>query len=137
MRGSSCVECIRKLKAVLPRLPIIIFAEQGYPAGILVSLIAGASGHLMKPVLPQDLLGALNTVVEGGTALCQRSQNLLVHALHIAGARTPAGTLTYREEQLMSCILERKSDKEIADQLRISSGTVHAHLSAWRARRSA
>jgi DNA-binding NarL/FixJ family response regulator len=95
---------------------------------VLLSFAAGADGFIIKPIPPRELVGAISQVVEGATFLCARTQNLLGCSLKPKCIRTNSQVLTFREEDVMGCLLQHHSNKQIAEQLGMKGGTVHAHL---------
>ena len=86
--------------------------------------MAGAAGYLVKPVPVSELLTAIQKTVHGLTVLCHRSQDLLVNGFRTFAVHAADLTLTRREEQLLAYLSERKSDKEIAEAMGITPGTV-------------
>ena len=53
----------------------------------------------------------------------------MLDGLHSLGRNAAAGQLSHREQEIMTCVCHRQSNKEIAEALGISAATVHAHLS--------
>ena len=128
MPGLSGIECTRWLKALLPQLPVTMHTASEDHETILASLMAGASGYLVKPQSAADLVNALNSVARGGNALCEQAQTAVLACLKRADAMGLAGNLTARERQIMTCLAQNLVDKEIAERLNISNHTVHVHL---------
>jgi DNA-binding NarL/FixJ family response regulator len=127
MPGLSGIECLRRLKAGVPDLPVLMFT--GLPAGarILQSLAAGANGYLVKPASCWELLEAVARVTRGATVLCRQSQGLLAEHLREQMPQTCFMRLTEREKELMNCLVRGLADKAIADAWGVSVGTVHTH----------
>lgn len=126
--GALALHCTRRLKLLLPSLPIVIFTECAGSIPILLFLMAGASGYLIRPISEAEILRALTEVRRGGTVLCRRTHNLLGKSLREGNEFSRGPSLTSRQEQLMGCLFRRLSDKKIADEFGVGSGTVHAHL---------
>jgi two-component system uhpT operon response regulator UhpA len=93
-----------------------------------MSLMAGVSGYLIKPVSVQELHRAIMTVSVGCPVLCAEAQKAIVHCLYGAGRHIGVKFLTSREQQIMVHMFRYPSDKELAEVLGISPGTVHVHL---------
>ncbi|HEY7267494.1 MAG TPA: response regulator transcription factor [Solirubrobacterales bacterium] len=93
---------------------------------------AGASGFLLKDVLPEDLVAAVR-VVAGGDALIAPSvtKRLIEHFVKAAPPSTPPGELaelTPREVEVLTLIARGLSNGEIADDLVLSEATVKTHV---------
>lgn len=122
------VDCIRRLKAMVDTLRIVMLSTQARADEIFRFLLAGASGHLAKPVQVPALAQAIERAVQGLPVLCEKTQASIVTCLQNAGKRTLAELLTPREQQILPLLFEHLSNKEIAEVLKIAPGTVHVHL---------
>ena len=124
----SGIDCTTKLRAILPELPIIMLT--GFPDGqtFFRSLMGGARGFLVKPVLPQELLAAIDDVLKGEFALGKQVVPFLIQLVQQVGQVTQAERFSRREEQILACLFEGMQDKEIASALGIGTATVHTHM---------
>jgi len=125
----SGIECTAKLKTILPELPIIMLT--GYPEGrtFFRSLIAGATGFLVKPVAAKEFLGALDDVLKGEFVLGRQVIPFLIQLVQQVREVTRESRLTAREEEILACLFQGMPDKEIASTLGIGTATVHTHMS--------
>ncbi len=62
--GSDSAELIVELKARRPALPILLLTSFGSTEGAVAAMRAGASDYLIKPVLPDRLMTALDQAVD-------------------------------------------------------------------------
>jgi len=124
----SGIDCTTKLKIILPELPIIILT--GYPEGPIFfrSLMAGAKGFLVKPIVAGELLGAIDDVLKGEFALAKQVVPFLMQLVHHVRQVTRESRLTAREEEILACLFQGMQDKEIASSLGIGTATVHTHM---------
>ena len=60
--------------------------------------------------------------------LCRQAERALMDFLHRAGAMSSPQGLTRREREVVGCLAENLSNKEIAVRLGVSTETVHVHL---------
>ena len=120
--------CIRSLNAQLPHVPVVVFTAQTQPGLLLQSMTAGARGYLIKPLSPADVMPHFHKVLGGGLALCGKAEQLLMERLHALGGDHSALGLSQREQQLMFCLCQYRSDKGCAEALGISESTVAVHL---------
>jgi DNA-binding NarL/FixJ family response regulator len=93
---------------------------------------AGASGFLLKDVLPEDLVAAVH-VVAGGDALIAPAvtKRLIEHFVRAAPPAVPPAELselTPREVEVLTLIAKGLSNGEIAAHLVLSEATVKTHV---------
>ena len=125
----SGIDCTRRLKASLPRLPVVMFAAYLDSADIVESVTVGACGYLLKTTSPERLVWALGEAALGRIALCSAAQVALVDYVRRLGAARSSAGLSRRERDVMLCVMQGHLNKDIASRLGISEGTVHRHLS--------
>jgi len=124
----SGIDCMVRLRTVLPQLPIVILT--GYPdsQNFFRSLMEGARGFLVKPVSPQEFVDAFAQVLKGEFALAKEVVPFLIQLVRQVRQVNPDNLLTRREEEVMACLFEGMQDKEIASRLGIGAATVHTHM---------
>src|SRR6266404_3966380 len=124
----SGIDCTIKLKTILPELPVIILT--GYPDSptFFRSLMAGAKGFLVKPVVAKEFLSAVDDVIKGEFAMAKQVVPFLIQLVHHVRQVTRESRLTTREEEILACIFQGLQDKEIASTLGIGTATVHTHM---------
>jgi DNA-binding NarL/FixJ family response regulator len=95
---------------------------------------AGASGFLLKDVLPADLLHAVRVVSRGEALLAPALTRRLLEE-HVERARVPSadrenpfGELTARELEVAGAVARGLSNAEIGAQLYLSEATVKTHV---------
>jgi DNA-binding NarL/FixJ family response regulator len=129
MPNRSGMDCIRKLKCLLPGLPVVVFTACTDQENIFLSLMAGARGYLIKPVSSDQLIGAIEKVAQGSSALCEEAQTAMLTLLHGAFELALSNSkMVERERQIMACLAQNLADKEISERLHIAPNTVHVHL---------
>ena len=124
----SGIDCLSKLKTILPELRIILLT--GYPdrRTFFRSIMEGAMGFLVKPVSASEFLEALDQVLQGEYALARHAVQFLAQLVRQIGQITQDSRLTRREEEILACLFEGMQDKEIAATLGIGTATVHTHI---------
>jgi DNA-binding NarL/FixJ family response regulator len=126
--GMSGVECVARLKLLLPTLPVLILTMYEENDLIFDALRAGANGYLLKSMPPEELLQALEEVQAGGAPMSMQIARKVVHYFH----RPPAsgaelGSLSPREYEVLALLAKGRLYKEIASELGITLGTVRTH----------
>ena len=97
-------------------------------ASIVQCCMAGANGCFVKPVVASDLGLAVSSAAQGRLALCPQAERALMSFLYRAGMAASSLGLTWREQQIVGCLTEHLSDKEIGQRLGVATNTVHVHL---------
>jgi len=120
-RGS---DCLRKLRPRHPNLPIVMVAERCAPEEIVEALRDGASGYLITPVTPQQLVYCLRAADRGWPCLCQQSQEILVDWLLGKDHSCWHDLLSPSEKQLVPFLFGTLPDRQIARVLELPSGAV-------------
>ena len=127
--GMNGVECVRRLKALLPETQVVMLTAYEDTENIFNSLAAGASGYLLKRTSSAELLAAIHDVQKGGSPMTTHIARKVVQSFQKAGA-SPKATenLSAREQEVLDCLSQGFLYKEIAEKLGISYETVHTYI---------
>ena len=127
--GESGIECVARLRRVLPRTQVIMLTVEEDCEQVFESLKAGATGYLVKHVTPEEILEAVAEVHRGGAPMSSHIARRVVTAFRqrLSGGAAEV-QLTPREEEILRLLAKGGRSKEIADQLDISPGTVNNHV---------
>ncbi|MBI2964565.1 MAG: response regulator transcription factor [Deltaproteobacteria bacterium] len=129
MPEAAGLDVLRDLRRACPKARVIIFTMYENPAYVNAAIRAGASGYVLKSVGRDELLRAIRAVSAGGQFLhAEVTGPLLRRAALEAKLRPGGGGLTVRDVQVLECLADGKSNKEIAHALGISDETVKSHL---------
>jgi DNA-binding NarL/FixJ family response regulator len=125
----SGIECTSRLKELLPATPIVILTVLDDDELIFRALEAGADGYLLKRSKPADLQAALLEVLAGGAPMSSAIARRVVRSFR----RPPVNPcnkapLSPRETEALGLLSCGLSNKEIADQMRLSIETVRSYL---------
>ena len=129
--GMSGVEGIKKAKAFLPELTILVLTVYEENELVFDALCAGASGYLVKKTPPSKLLEAIKEAHEGGAPM---SSHIARKVIDFFQTKKPVSlqksvyTLTPREKEILTGLVEGHNFKFIADSLYISIETVRFHF---------
>lgn len=127
--GMTGIECVRKLKAQLPKLQVLMLTMYEDDEKVFQSLMAGASGYLVKRTSPAELLKAIEEVHSGASPMSGKIARTVVEYFRTLQSAGPQQEyLSKREEEILGLLVKGYRYKEIADALSISYETVRSHL---------
>ncbi len=127
------IDAIREIKSQHPKIKIIVLTVHKSDEYIIAALKAGANGYMLKDASQNELLLAIDYVINGKTFLSPSISDKLVDAvLNTDKKDKPAAgldNLTAREREILKLVAEGNTNKKIADHLCISLKTVEKHRS--------
>ncbi len=124
-RGLPGIECMRRMKALQPKLMIVLVTGLTDRQTMARALSAGADGYLAKPFSHAQCLTTLRFVISRRSNLSTRLTGKWAgSAIAVTNGRRQ---LTARENQVMDGLAKGLLYKEIADELGISFSAVHKH----------
>ena len=128
MPGMGGIEATRRLCALPtpPALPrILMLTSLADESAIREAVAAGALGYLMKDVSRADLVRAVRDAARDRPTLHPEAQRILMKRPE----RTPLDDLTPRERSVLDLVAEGKSNRQIANRLGLTEGTVKGYVS--------
>jgi DNA-binding NarL/FixJ family response regulator len=127
--GFSGIECVRRLKVLLPSLNILMLTVYEESDRIFDSLRAGASGYLLKRSAEAELLDAIAQVHQGGSPMSSLVARKVVQFFnHIDVAASELQRLSPREKEILELLSRGAAYKEIGNRLSLSIHTVRMHI---------
>ena len=117
------VEATRRIRENRPGTRILILTTFGTSVDVARAVRAGASGALVKDSDDDELLAAIRTAADGGTAFSPEIQ---------AQLQEPPPELTDRQREILESIVHGLASDAIAAKLGISSDAVNQHINAIR-----
>ena len=127
------MEAIKEIKGRHPQIKIIVLTVHKGDEYIVASLDAGADGYILKDASHNELILAIEYVMDGKIFLSPSISDKVIDAYleQKKGNKTKSvlDLLTSREMEILKLIAEGYKNKDIADHLCISSKTVEKHRS--------
>jgi DNA-binding NarL/FixJ family response regulator len=126
MPGISGVDLIRRVRAELPSLPVLVLSIHDEAQVASRALRAGATGYLTKDSDPEVLLAAIRKIAGGGRFIDPKLVDAMVFETH-RGDVPPHEILSDREFQVLQMLAAGKSINDIADACALSAKTISTH----------
>jgi DNA-binding NarL/FixJ family response regulator len=127
--GMNGIECVRRLKPLLPNTQFVILTVYEDADHIFDALSAGASGYLLKQTPRNELLAALKNVHGGGSPMTNNIARKVVQSFqHPERHADESANLSPREREVLELLARGYLYKEIADNLAISMATVNTYI---------
>ena len=136
MPGTDGIAATRSITVADPAIKVLILTTFDLDEYVFAGLKAGASGFLLKDAPPAELLTAIRTVAGGDAVLAPTATRRLIDqfAPLLPGPGRQherdilLSKLTDREQTVFVQLAAGRSNREIADDLHLSEGTVKVHV---------
>ncbi len=125
MEKMGGIEACREIKNQHPQVHILMITSFIDDDAALASLIAGASGYLLKHLSRAELLRLVRLVAAGQTLLDSATSERTIRRLEQA----PGNDLTEREREVLALVARGYTNKHIAEALFVSEKTARNHVS--------
>lgn len=125
----SGIECVRRLKAVLPEVQVLMLTVYGDSERVFAALQAGGAGYLLKRAAPEELFDAIRRVHRGESPMDGQIARMVVQYFNSKGvASQELEQLSPREREVLERLAKGEAYKQIADKLSISIDTLRGHI---------
>jgi DNA-binding NarL/FixJ family response regulator len=127
------IQATNRIKHLYPQIKIVILTVFDNDENIFNAIKAGADGYLLKDVNPRDMYQGLIDTMEGGAAMspsiAKKTLNLLRNPDElILKQSSDEITLSNREIEVLEQLSKGLKNKQVANNLFISPGTVKKHV---------
>jgi DNA-binding NarL/FixJ family response regulator len=130
MPGRSGIDLLRELDAMRSPVRLVLLTARIEHEQVLEAMKLGVAGIVLKESAPLQILECIRRVAAGEQWIDHviGSRTLDAVLRRQAGAAKAAAVLTSRETEVVRMVARGLRNKEIADLLSITEGTVKAHL---------
>ncbi|MFQ5882577.1 MAG: response regulator [Candidatus Methylomirabilales bacterium] len=128
----SGIEACREIRGERPETRVIMLTSYPDEEAVFASIVAGASGYLLKQVRAQALIEAIETVARGASLLDPAVTDKVlgrIRKMGMGAADEQLSQLSEKEQQILTLIAEGRTNKEIAKIVCLSDKTVKNHVS--------
>jgi two-component system, NarL family, response regulator NreC len=123
------ISVTKKIKSEFPGLRILILTLHEDKALLEEAIRAGASGYILKRAAEAELISAIQSITRGDMYVDPSMvRTLLGDAIQPASKQpAPSAALTARETEILKLIVEGYTNRQIGEELNISTRTVEGH----------
>lgn len=132
MERMSGIEACREIKSLYPDVSILMITSYTDNEAVLASMLAGASGYLLKNLSRAELLRSIRLVASGQSLLdpeLVKQATSRLNTLATSGSQAEGGELTEREREVLALIARGYTNKQIANTLIVTEKTARNHVS--------
>ncbi len=125
----SGIECVRRLKPLLPKTQFLMLTVYEDAENIFKALAAGATGYLLKTTRQQDLVAGIRQIHAGGSPMSGDIARKVVRSFATEQDNsTKVEALSAREQEVLGLLAQGSLYKEIAAALHVGIPTVCTHV---------
>ena len=133
LADGSGIEATREIRARHPKTTVIMLTSFADDEALFASIMAGASGYVLKQVKGGELVRAIRTVGKGESLLDPAVTSAVLDRLrkgkHLLRDEKLA-RLSPQEERILSLVADGKTNREIGDDLHLAEKTVKNYVSS-------
>jgi two-component system response regulator DevR len=125
MEKMNGIEACREIKSRYPDVHILMITSYTDEDAVISSILAGASGYLLKHLSRAELLRSIRLVASGHSLIDANAKKQAMERL----TQIPGSELTEREREVLSLVARGYTNKQLADKLYVSEKTARNHVS--------
>jgi two-component system, NarL family, response regulator DevR len=133
LADGSGIEATREIRARHPKTQVVMLTSFADDEALFASIMAGASGYVLKQVKGGELVRAIRTVGKGESLLDPAVTSAVLDRLrkgkHLLRDEKLA-RLSPQEERILSLVADGKTNREIGDELNLAEKTVKNYVSS-------
>jgi len=133
LSDGSGIEATREIRAKHPNTRVLMLTSFADDEALFASIMAGASGYVLKQVKSGDLLRAIRAVGKGESLLDPAVTNSVLDRLrkgkHLLKDEKLA-RLSPQEERILVQVADGRTNREIGEELHLAEKTVKNYVSS-------
>ena len=133
LADGSGIEATREIRARRPDTHVIMLTSFADDEALFASIMAGASGYVLKQIKGGDLVRSVIEVAEGRSLLDPAVTGAVLERLrkgkHLLKDEKLA-RLSAQEERILSLVAEGKTNREIAEVVKLAEKTIKNYVSS-------
>jgi len=132
LADGSGIEATREIRATRPETRVIMLTSFADDEALFASIMAGASGYVLKQIKGNDLVRSIKIVADGGSLLDPSVTEAVLDRLrkgkHLLKDEKLA-RLSAQEERILAFVAEGKTNREIGEEMNLAEKTVKNYVS--------
>ena len=132
LAGGSGIEATREIRARRPETRVVMLTSFADDEALFASIMAGASGYVLKQVRGDDLVKAIQAIGRGESLLDPKMTGAVLSRLrrgkHLLDDEK-LSRLSIQEEKILSLVAEGKTNREIGVEMNLAEKTVKNYMS--------
>ncbi len=131
MPGRSGIEACREIRSAHPETHVLMLTSFAEDEALFTSIMAGASGYVLKQIHGGDLVGAIREVAAGHSLLDPQVTERVLARLR-GEVVTPGdiiNDLTPQERKILALVAEGLTNRQIAERVHLADKTVKNYVS--------
>lgn len=131
MPGRSGIEACREIRSAHPETHVLMLTSFADDEALFTSIMAGASGYVLKQIRGSDLVGAIREVAAGHSLLDPQVTERVLARLR-GEVVTPGdiiNDLTPQERKILALVAEGLTNRQIAERVHLADKTVKNYVS--------
>jgi len=122
------IEVCRDLRSAYPHLVCLMLTSYSDDDALVASVLAGASGYLLKQIRGPELVDSIRRAAEGASLLEAAVVQMVVDRLR-APAVDPLDALSGQERRILDLIAQGLTNRQIGEELFLAEKTVKNYVS--------
>ena len=125
----SGIEACREIRSAHPQTYVLMLTSFADEDALTGSIMAGASGYVLKQIHGRDLVGAIRQVAEGRSLLDPELTARALRRMRQRSVDTGVEELTGQERRILDLVGEGLTNRQIADRMGLAEKTVKNYVS--------
>jgi len=128
--GRTGIEVCRDLRSNHPEIACVMLTSFADDEALFASIMAGASGYVLKQIRGADLIGAIRRVARGESLLDPAVTARVLDRLRSpAAVDDPLAGLSPQERRILDLIADGKTNRQIGEEMYLAEKTVKNYVS--------
>ena len=123
------IEACREIRDENADVKVLMLTSYSDEEAVMGSIMAGASGYLLKEIRSQEIVDAIRLVGSGQTLLEPAVAAGVLERVRLGKEEDPLAQLTAQERKILELVAEGQTNRQIADQINLNDNTVKNYVS--------
>ncbi len=129
LEDGSGIEVCRDARSIMPDLVCLMLTSFADDEALYASVMAGASGYVLKQIRARDLIDDVKKVAAGASLMDPRAVAQVVERIANPPTSDAAiGSLSPQEKRILDLIAEGRTNRQISDVMFLSEKTIKNYV---------